>query len=77
MINKILFTIFAIIAIWKAFSFLAKLNKSKATSLSRTEPPDRTPRPETASRSIELVPCTRCGAYVDPRQGCRCTASNS
>ena len=31
------------------------------------------PRPGSgAQRTIELVECRRCGAYVDPREGCRC-----
>jgi hypothetical protein len=82
LINKILFTIFAVIAIWKAFSYLSKLSKSTGTSPAKSEPPNHpsTGQPSTgraADPSIELVPCRRCGAYVDPKEGCRCTTSST
>ena len=82
MINKILFTIFAVIAIWKAFSFLSKLSKSTGTTPAKSEPPDhpstnQPPKGSAANPSIELVPCRRCGAYVDPKEGCRCTSSST
>ncbi len=77
MINKILFTIFAVIAIWKAFSFLSKLNKGAGTTPARSNPPSQPPQQTSANRSIELVPCQRCGAYVDPKEGCRCTPSST
>jgi hypothetical protein len=76
MLNKILFTIFAIIAIWKAFSLISKLSNSRAGPLSRSgseaKRPDR-PRPS-EPKAVEMQPCPRCGAYVDPREGCRCGA---
>lgn len=77
MINKVLFTIFAVIAIWKAFSFLAKLNKGTGTSPARSTPPGQPTKQQTANPSIELVPCRRCGAYVDPKEGCHCTTSST
>lgn len=77
MINKILFTIFAVIAIWKAFSFLSKLSKGTGTSLAKPNPPGQPPQGRAADPSIELVPCRRCGAYVDPKEGCRCTTSST
>ncbi len=78
MINKILFTIFAVIAIWKAFSFLSKLKKKQSTSpTARSHPQGQPPQESTQTRSIELVPCQRCGSYVDPKEGCRCTSSST
>lgn len=82
MINKILFTIFAVVAIWKAFSMLSRLTKSTGTAPTRSEPPGSQPRQrpadaKPASESIDLVPCPRCGSYVDPKEGCRCTASGT
>jgi hypothetical protein len=81
-INKILFTIFAVIAIWKAFSMLSKLTKSNGTTPTRTPPPGAgsqqgSSKAASAPESIDLVPCPRCGSYVDPKEGCRCTTSAS
>ncbi|MGI9436458.1 MAG: hypothetical protein ACR2Q4_16800 [Geminicoccaceae bacterium] len=83
MINKILFTIFAVVAIWKAFSMLSRLSKSSGSEPARAKPAGRPagttskaeaqPSPE----SIELVPCPRCGSYVDPKEGCRCSANGA
>ena len=79
MINKILFTIFAIVAIWKAFSLISRLQKEGGI-LSRgpARQPQKRPgqRPagnERDTRSVDMVACPRCGAYVDPREGCPCT----
>jgi hypothetical protein len=77
LINKILFTIFAVIAIWKAFSYISKLSKSTGTSPVKSEPPGQPSTGRAADPSIELVPCRRCGAYVDPKEGCRCTSSST
>jgi hypothetical protein len=71
LINKILFTIFVVVAIWKAFSFISKLSRERGASPVKAEPPGK---PEAGQRSIELVPCRRCGAYIDPKEGCRCSA---
>ena len=77
MINKILFTIFVIVAIWKGFSMLSKLAKSREGAVANrgdgargtggTKPRD----PE----AVEMVPCPRCGAYTDPRELCNCRRS--
>ena len=74
MINKILFTIFAIIAIWKAFSLIAKLQKEGGI-LARNSGRGASKRPGEADgkpQAVEMVPCPRCGAYIDPRERCDC-----
>ncbi len=76
MINKILFTIFAVIAIWKAFSMLSRLSKSTGMSPTQASPQDRAARPKSVPKSVDLVPCARCGAYVDPKEGCRCATTS-
>lgn len=74
MINKILFTIFVIVAIWKAFSFVSKLKKAQGASPPMNPKAPGQPSPEQSAKpSIELVPCRRCGSYVDPKEGCHCT----
>ncbi|MGI9417452.1 MAG: hypothetical protein ACR2RA_06400 [Geminicoccaceae bacterium] len=74
MINKILFTIFAIIAIWKAFSLITRLQKDGgilAKSNDR-QPPKRPADPSSEAKAVEMRPCPRCGAYIDPRENCSC-----
>lgn len=71
--NSLLFTIFAVIAIWKGFSLLQRFNSERQGSST----PTKQPKQPNANSSIELVPCRRCGAYVDPREGCRCTSSST
>ncbi len=79
MINKILFTIFAIVAIWKAFSLISRLQKEGGI-LSRgpARQPQTRPGQDRAGvkddpKAVEMVACPRCGAYVDPRERCGCT----
>jgi len=78
MINKILFTIFIIIAIWKGFSMLSKFAKSRednavANRGDRARGASTTPSGE--PKAVEMVPCPRCGAYTDPRELCSCRRS--
>ena len=73
MINKILFTIFAVIAIWKAFSLLSRISKEGGLGGILSKGPENQPAPREAKpKAVEMVPCPRCGAYVDPREGCSC-----
>jgi hypothetical protein len=70
-LSKILFTILVAVVVWKGFALVGRLARA------RQEPrPVRQAargRARAASqRTIELVECQRCGAYVDPREGCRC-----
>jgi hypothetical protein len=74
MLNKILFTIFAIIALWKAYALIARLQKQGGVLArnSGREPPRRPAERQGEPKAVELVPCPRCGAYVDPRERCGC-----
>ena len=70
-ISKLLFTVLVVIAVWKGFAMVGRLARQRQ----RAEVLRRRPanRPAAASRqTIELVECPRCGAYFDPREGCRC-----
>ena len=69
-LSKLLFTIFVVIAIWKGFAYVGRLaqERQRADALRRRP----TGRPQTSNRTIDLVECPRCGAYVDPREGCHC-----
>jgi len=69
MLTKIMFTIGVVVAIWKAFSLISRFSKSAETTPA-APPKDRAARPN-EPKAVELQPCPRCGAYVDPRQGCR------
>ena len=71
MINKILFTIFAIIAIWKAFSMISRLQKDGG--LLAKNPERRAPERKAEAKAVDMRPCPRCGAYIDPREGCTCS----
>ena len=74
MINKILFTIFAIVAIWKAFSLISRLQKEGGI-LGKgpgRQAPERTSKPDGDGKAVEMVVCPRCGAYIDPRERCSC-----
>lgn len=76
MISKILFTIAVIVAIWKAFSMISRLTGNAGGGVPRpgeTSARREPPRPA-EPKAVEMKPCPRCGAYVDPREGCRCSA---
>ena len=74
MINKILFTIFAIIAIWKAFSLISRLQKEGGILAkgSGRQAPGQPTKAGGDAKAVEMVPCPRCGAYIDPRERCSC-----
>ncbi|MEM9441123.1 MAG: hypothetical protein AAGA73_11800 [Pseudomonadota bacterium] len=74
MINKILFTIFAIVAIWKAFSLISRLQKEGGILAkgSGRQQPSQPPKAGGDTKAVEMVPCPRCGAYIDPRERCDC-----
>jgi hypothetical protein len=74
-LSKILFTILIIVAIWKGFTLLNRLAAERRAALKRQAA--AATRAATSSRAersgtVELRPCPRCGAYVDPREGCHC-----
>ena len=69
-LTKILFTILIAVAVWKGFALIGRLAREREV---------RTVRNRSAQRAkargpgtIELIECSRCGAYFDPKQGCRC-----
>ena len=73
-LSKILFTILIIVAIWKGITLLNRLASERKAALKRQADAAKRaegPRAE-RSRTVELRPCPRCGAYVDPRDGCPC-----
>jgi hypothetical protein len=74
-LSKILFTILIIVAIWKGFTLINRLaNQRQAAVKKRTAgAASRGTKPQPPG-TIELRECPRCGAYVDPREGCRCGA---
>lgn len=75
MISKILFTIAVIVAIWKAFSMISRLQKDGGIFAKTQEP--RQPERPSEPKAVEMKPCSRCGAYVDPREGCRCSSPSA
>jgi hypothetical protein len=70
-LSKLLFTILVVIAVWKAFAYVGRLANERQQANAVRRRPANSPR--TASRrTIDLVECPRCGAYVDPQEGCHC-----
>ncbi len=78
-LKSLLFTIFVVVAIWKGFSLLQRFSNQRQGSSTPTKPPGQPAGsdPKSTPGAIELVPCRRCGAYVDPKQGCQCTVSGA
>ncbi|MEZ5932069.1 MAG: hypothetical protein R3F54_08980 [Alphaproteobacteria bacterium] len=74
MLNKILFTVFAIVAIWKVFSLVSKLQKEGGILArdSARRAPRRPGERQGEPAAVEMVACPRCGAYIDPRERCSC-----
>jgi hypothetical protein len=74
-LSKILITILIIVAIWKGFALVNRLTSERKATLKRQAGAARRaakgPRAERPG-TVELRPCPRCGAYVDPREGCQC-----
>jgi len=73
-LSKILVTILIVVAIWKGFTMVSRLASERQAAVKRraaadaARPASRAQRPGT----VELRACPRCGAYVDPREDCRC-----
>jgi hypothetical protein len=70
-LSKLLFTIFVVVAVWKAFAYVGQLARAREQANAVRRRPASHPKPATG-RTIDLVECPRCGAYVDPREGCHC-----
>ena len=75
-LSKILFTIMIVILIWKGFTLINRLaNERRATVKRRASSaarPAGSRRTKAEQGTIELRECSRCGAYIDPRETCSC-----
>ena len=71
-LSKILFTILIVIAVWKGFTLVGRLARERRQAEALRQRPGGRPKAAASGRTIELVECRRCGAYVDPRVGCHC-----
>jgi len=72
-LGKILFTLLVIVAVWKGFRLLGRLQaqRAQAAARSRQAPSRRAGSPPSAEgRALELAPCPLCGTYVPV--GTRC-----
>ena len=69
-LTKILVTILIAVAVWKSFTLIGRLARERQVQAVR----NASKRRATAGGqgAIELIECSRCGAYFDPKQGCRC-----
>jgi len=77
-LTKILFTILVVVAVWKGFRLLKRLQEQRAERARRPAPARRTaaathrPASPPFEDALELDPCPLCGTYV-PR-GTRCAS---
>jgi hypothetical protein len=71
-LSKVLLIILIIVVIWKGFGLVSRLASERRAALKRSA--GRATRTSRADRAgtVELRQCPRCGAYVDPREGCGC-----
>jgi hypothetical protein len=69
-LSKILFTILIAVVVWKGFALVGRLARERQA---RAVPGRGRQRGRgRGTGTIELIECSRCGAYFDPSQGCRC-----
>jgi hypothetical protein len=75
-LSTILFTIMIVIAVWKGFTLINRLANQRQAAAKRRAPgaarPAGSGRTAAEQGTIELRECPRCGAYIDPREDCRC-----
>jgi hypothetical protein len=73
-LGKILVIVLIIVAVWKGFALVNRLASERKAALKRQAGAARRAEASRAqpAGAIELRECPRCGAYVDPREGCRC-----
>ena len=69
-LTKILFTILIAVAVWKGFALIGRLAREREVRAVRNKSGQRSRAH--GPGTIELIECSRCGAYFDPKQGCRC-----
>jgi hypothetical protein len=69
-LTKILVTVLIAVAVWKSFALIGRLAREREVRAVRNTSKQRAGRP--GRGTIELIECSRCGAYFDPSQSCRC-----
>ena len=80
---QILLTVLIGLILWRGPAMLARLKDGVAKAMDEHQTGGsrqagnggpRRPASEGGGgrQAIDLQPCPRCGAYVDPREGCRC-----
>jgi hypothetical protein len=69
-LSKLLLTILIAVAVWKGFAMVGRLARERHARQVK----GRQSAQARGGGAIELIECSRCGAYFDPRQGCRCGA---
>jgi hypothetical protein len=71
-LSKILVTLLIIVAIWKGFAMVSRLASERQAAVKRRASGNAAH--PAGPRTVEMRACPRCGAYVDPREGCPCGA---
>lgn len=69
-LSKLLFTIFIVIAVWKGFALVTRLARERRAGAVKKKPSSGARGK--GKQTVELIECSRCGAYFDPEHGCRC-----
>ena len=76
-LTKILFTVLVIVAVWRAFTLLNRLQERQRQAMAASRrggrEPSRGGRPSSGPGVVDMVQCPACGAYVPRGQPCRCT----
>ncbi len=67
-LTKLLFTILVIVAVWRGFQLVQRLQKAPTRRPQRRFRVRRDRRPP--APAMDLVPCPKCGAYVTPGTDC-------
>jgi hypothetical protein len=69
-LTKILVTVLIAVVVWKSFTLIGRLAREREVQAVRNASKRRAT--SGGQGAIELIECSRCGAYFDPSQGCRC-----
>jgi hypothetical protein len=67
-LGKILVAVLVAVVVWKGFALVGRLARERQARAVQ----GRQRAQARGAGTIELVECPRCGAYFDPRLGCRC-----
>jgi hypothetical protein len=67
-LGKILVAILVAVVVWKGFALVGRLARERQARAVQ----GRRGTQGRGAGTIELIECSRCGAYFDPAQGCRC-----